>query len=72
MSALSEGEPVKAHGSKRTFLFRQPITVSSYLIAIVVGALERREISSRCAVWAEASIVDKVGFLIFLITVANS
>ena len=32
--------------------------LSSYLIALAVGELESRELSSRCRVWAEASVVD--------------
>lgn len=31
----------------------------SYLIAIVVGVLEQREIGPRSAVWAEPSVVEK-------------
>ncbi|KAF8382648.1 hypothetical protein PRIPAC_71790 [Pristionchus pacificus] len=37
----------------------EPVAVPSYLLAIVVGALEKREISPRCAIWAEPSIVEK-------------
>lgn len=45
--------------TKRQILLSQPVAVPSYLLAIVVGALEKREISPRCAIWAEPSIVEK-------------
>ena len=32
--------------------------IPPYLFAIVVGALVKRDISKRCAVWAEPSMVD--------------
>jgi leukotriene-A4 hydrolase len=41
------------------FLFKQPQRMPSYLFAIVAGELEKRDISDRCAVWAEPSMVDK-------------
>lgn len=58
MSALSDGE-TQNDGSNTTFAFRQLVVIPSYLIAIVVGVLEKREISERCAIWAEPSQVDK-------------
>ena len=44
-------------GYKRSF-FKQPVPTSTYLVAIVVADLERREISDRCAVWSEPCVVD--------------
>ena len=41
------------------YLFKQPMRMPSYLLAIVAGGLEKRDISKRCAVWAEPSMVDK-------------
>lgn len=38
--------------------FRMPHPVPSYLIALACGDLDRREISPRCAVWAEPAVVD--------------
>lgn len=38
--------------------FAMPLPVPSYLIALACGDLDRREISPRCAVWAEPSLVD--------------
>ncbi|KAH8044532.1 epoxide hydrolase [Aureococcus anophagefferens] len=44
-------------GYNRSF-FKQPVPTSTYLVAIVVADLERREISDRCAVWSEPCVVD--------------
>ncbi|KAK6748267.1 hypothetical protein RB195_001103 [Necator americanus] len=57
MSAIGEGS--KGDEEFTTFFFKQPVAIPSYLIAIVVGALEKRDISERVAVWAEPSVVDK-------------
>ncbi|PAV65582.1 hypothetical protein WR25_12284 isoform A [Diploscapter pachys] len=57
MSAISEGS--KGDEEKTTFFYKQPVAIPSYLIAIVAGLLEKRDISPRCAVWAEPSVVDK-------------
>jgi leukotriene-A4 hydrolase len=32
------------------------------LVALAVGALERRELSDRCAVWSEREMVDKAKY----------
>ncbi|MFN7937661.1 MAG: M1 family metallopeptidase [Bryobacteraceae bacterium] len=40
------------------YSFRMPLTVPSYLIALAVGDLEFRYLSSRTGVWAEPSVVD--------------
>lgn len=63
MSALGEGQDVDPEDANRiVFRFRQPVPVPSYLIAIVVGALESREIGPRSRVWSEAELVDKAAF----------
>jgi hypothetical protein len=54
MSAMQSG------GNERdgyTFAMQRP--VPSYLIALACGRLERREISARCAVWAEPTVVER-------------
>uniref|UniRef100_A0A7E4V8B2 Leuk-A4-hydro_C domain-containing protein n=1 Tax=Panagrellus redivivus TaxID=6233 RepID=A0A7E4V8B2_PANRE len=53
-STVDEGHDV--------FLFKQPMPIPSYLLAIVAGHLEKRDISERCAVWAEPSMVDKAHY----------
>ncbi|KYR01028.1 leukotriene A4 hydrolase [Tieghemostelium lacteum] len=56
MSALSTG---KTEGSTTsTYTFTQEIPVPTYLIAIVAGQLESREIGPRTKVWSEPSMVD--------------
>ncbi|EGT36415.1 hypothetical protein CAEBREN_08718 [Caenorhabditis brenneri] len=57
MSAIGQGS--KGDDETTTFFYKQPVAIPSYLIAIVVGCLEKRDISDRCAVWAEPSVVDK-------------
>ncbi|KAH7729607.1 leukotriene A-4 hydrolase [Aphelenchoides avenae] len=64
LSALSEGSSQEDNGDT-TFRFKQPVRIPSYLLAIVVGAMEKRDISPRCAVWAESSIVDKAQARLF-------
>lgn len=44
------------------FYFEQDIPIPSYLIAIVIGALESREIGPRSHVWAEAGVVDAAAY----------
>ena len=43
----------------RSWFWKQPVPTSSYLIAVVVADLEARDISERCRVWSEPSVVDK-------------
>ncbi|CAD6194533.1 unnamed protein product [Caenorhabditis auriculariae] len=57
MSAIGAGS--KGDEEFTTFFYKQPVPIPSYLIAIVVGCLEKRDISERCAVWAEPSVVEK-------------
>ncbi|XGW31169.1 hypothetical protein V3C99_009825 [Haemonchus contortus] len=56
MSAIGKGK--KKSGDTTTYTFEQPVAIPSYLLAIVVGHIERREISPRCDVWCEPSIAD--------------
>lgn len=44
-------------GGRFRFALDKPIP--SYLLALAVGGLEQREISPRCAVWAEPSVVAR-------------
>nr|CAB3263565.1 leukotriene A-4 hydrolase [Phallusia mammillata] len=62
MSALSCGSEtsVDESGAKwMTYKFQQKVPMPSYLIAIVVGLLESREIGPRSKVWSEKEFVDK-------------
>lgn len=62
MSALKVDAGVETGAESLLTRFRQPVATSTYLVAIVCAALERREISPRCAVFAEASVVDAAAF----------
>ncbi|TKS90372.1 Leukotriene A-4 hydrolase [Collichthys lucidus] len=60
MSAMRDGQEVDPQDNSRAvFRFRQPVPMPSYLIAIVVGALESRKIGPRTRVWSEEEFVDK-------------
>lgn len=60
MSAVASADPVPdpADPNRRLFKFEQKVPIPSYLLAIVVGYLERRELGSRCAVWSEPSLAN--------------
>jgi len=59
MSALSTGQPTPdAAAGTITYSFHQPVPMSSYLVALAVGALEKRAIGPRSDVWSEKEMVD--------------
>ncbi|XP_061768057.1 leukotriene A-4 hydrolase [Nerophis ophidion] len=63
MSALRDGQEVDPQDSHRmVYRFRQPVPMPSYLIALVVGALESRKIGPRTNVWSEKEFVDRAAF----------
>lgn len=63
MSAVRDGQESDPQDSSRViYRFRQPVPMPSYLIAIVVGALESRDIGPRSRVWSETEFVDKAAF----------
>lgn len=45
-------------GDARAFAFEQRVPIPSYLTALAVGNLERREIGPRSVVWSEPEMVD--------------
>uniref|UniRef100_H3CCG6 Leukotriene A(4) hydrolase n=1 Tax=Tetraodon nigroviridis TaxID=99883 RepID=H3CCG6_TETNG len=60
MSAIGDGQEVDPEDSGRlVYRFRQPVPIPSYLMAIVVGALESRVIGPRSRVWSEKELVEK-------------
>ena len=61
MSALPKGT-IDSEDNQKTCQWDQPVPISSYLLALAVGELSRREISHRCAIWSEPSIVDSAAF----------
>jgi leukotriene A-4 hydrolase/aminopeptidase len=62
MSALSTGETTSEDGKSTIYQFEQRITMPSYLIALVVGHLEGREIGPRSTVWSEPEVVEKAAW----------
>ena len=59
MSALRSEEKEFVDGAGcRTYVWEQPVSMPSYLVALAVGDLESRDISPRCRVWAEPSMVE--------------
>lgn len=61
MSALGDGDKANKDGTK-TFKFNQPVPTPAYLVALVGGLIESRDISKRCRVWSEPSMVDRAAF----------
>eukprot|EP00978_Attheya_sp_CCMP212_P000141 scaffold272_cov31-Attheya_sp.AAC.1 len=57
MSALSTGSQDLEDGTIQ-YTFDQKVPVPSYLIALAVGALEKRDIGPRSAVWSEKEMVE--------------
>jgi leukotriene-A4 hydrolase len=46
----------------RMYVWDQPVPIPSYLVALAVGELDSRDISPRCRVWAEPSVVEAARF----------
>ena len=61
MSAVMKGVSNTANG-KKEFHWDQHVPISSYLIAMAVGNLAKKDISHRCAVWCEPSVVEAAAF----------
>ncbi|XP_070557997.1 leukotriene A-4 hydrolase-like [Ptychodera flava] len=63
MSALRVGEePVTSDKTRWTYKFHQKVPIPSYLIAIVVGALESKVIGPRSRVWSEKEMVERAAY----------
>ncbi|XP_071500890.1 leukotriene A-4 hydrolase-like [Diadema antillarum] len=63
MSACGEGdEPCPSDSASKIFSFKQMVPMPSYLIAIVVGALESRKIGPRSKVWSEKELIEKSAY----------
>ncbi|XP_077972120.1 leukotriene A-4 hydrolase-like [Styela clava] len=58
MSAVGTGKQSLGDG-RTAYTFEQKVPTSSYLIALVVGQLESRDIGPRSRVWSEAKFVEK-------------
>ncbi|XP_032077104.1 leukotriene A-4 hydrolase [Thamnophis elegans] len=63
MSAKRDGDLLDPEDqTRKIFRFIQNVPIPSYLVALVVGALESREIGPRTLVWAEKELVDKSAY----------
>ncbi|KAH0616765.1 hypothetical protein JD844_028137 [Phrynosoma platyrhinos] len=63
MSAKRDGDlPDPEDSTRKIYRFIQNVPIPCYLIALVVGALESREIGPRTLVWAEKELVDKSAY----------
>ena len=58
MSALLEKEGAGSDKDTKTSTFRQSVPISSYLLALCVGQLEKRTLSERCCVYSEPALAD--------------
>jgi leukotriene-A4 hydrolase len=56
MSAVLE--TVETVDDTKVFMWDQPVPISSYLLALAVGDLAKKDISKRCAIWSEPSVVE--------------
>lgn len=61
MSAGPNGDAVAAPGW-HSFRFKMPQPIPSYLLALAVGELEGRDVSSRVRVWAEPATIEKAAW----------
>ncbi|OQR97392.1 leukotriene A4 hydrolase [Thraustotheca clavata] len=61
MSAVASAEP-ESDGEFTKFYYEQNVAVPSYLIAIVIGHIDSREVGPRSRVWSEPSQVDAVAY----------
>ena len=48
--------------ASRTFFFRQPVPIATYLLALAVGQLESRELGPISRVWSEPGVVDAAAY----------
>jgi len=60
MSALLESS--EHVDSNKVYSWKQAVPISSYLFALAVGQLEKKDISKRCAIWSEPGTVEAAAF----------
>ncbi|XP_053575222.1 leukotriene A-4 hydrolase [Bombina bombina] len=59
MSAINDGDvPDPEDDKRKIYRFQQNVPIPSYLIALVVGALEGRKIGPRTVVWSEKELLE--------------
>ncbi len=62
MSALPKGTTSIVDNNTKICTWDQPVPISSYLLALAVGDLAKRDISDRCAVWSEPEVVASAAY----------
>lgn len=62
MSAIKLEDKPSKEADKKICQFKQTVAIPSYLIALVVGALESRKIGPRSHVWSEKEVVDSAAY----------
>jgi leukotriene-A4 hydrolase len=60
MSAVLRHESV--HEDYKVFEWEQHVPISSYLLAMAVGDLAKKDISERCAIWSEPAMVKAAAY----------
>ena len=60
MSALLKSD--QTVDDTKVYTWDQPVPIPSYLIALAVGDLTRQELSPRCAIWSEPSLIDAAAY----------
>eukprot|EP00730_Choanoeca_flexa_P014807 TRINITY_DN6608_c0_g1_i1.p1 TRINITY_DN6608_c0_g1~~TRINITY_DN6608_c0_g1_i1.p1 ORF type:complete len:624 (+),score=155.98 TRINITY_DN6608_c0_g1_i1:60-1874(+) len=60
LTALMSAESTSndKHDKTVTYHFKQEVAIPTYLLALVVGKLESRELGPRCRVWSEAEQIE--------------
>uniref|UniRef100_A0A0A9XJW6 Leukotriene A-4 hydrolase n=1 Tax=Lygus hesperus TaxID=30085 RepID=A0A0A9XJW6_LYGHE len=59
MSGIEEKDRYRKDGDTATYVYNQPIPISSYLIAMCVGVVEEHRISPRCSIWSEVEDLER-------------
>ncbi|XP_065909556.1 leukotriene A-4 hydrolase-like [Dysidea avara] len=62
MSAVKLEDKPSPESDKKICQFKQAVAIPSYLIALVVGALESRQIGPRSHVWSEKEVVESAAY----------
>ena len=61
MSGLAEGVTC-TEDTNKIYGWNQPVPISSYLIAMAVGDIVKIDLSDRCAIWSEPSVVESAAY----------
>ena len=62
MSAIQEGDKEISADGIATFRYRQPVPISTYLIALAGGRMTSKDVSPRVRIWAEPEVTDVAAY----------